>query len=287
MFDGLHLGHHSIIERVKKAAVACNGESFLFSFSAHPRNVLFPQETDLKLLTDPIEKNALLSRAGVQHLLLFPFDLEFSKMEPEHYVKKILVDGLHAHTLVVGFDHRFGAGRKGDVELLKFLGKKYGFEVDEISALEIGSNKISSSLIRKAILNGEIEKANAFLGRKYSFRGKVLQGKKLGKEIGFPTANLRVADRLKLIPKTGVYAVSVEFNNLTFKGMMNIGTNPTISSDNNLKIEVNLFNFEQNIYEMELEVFVHNRLRDEVKFSTVGDLVLQLKMDKQNALSLL
>jgi riboflavin kinase/FMN adenylyltransferase len=282
-FDGVHLGHHTIINRLKEAAQAIGGESVLLTFYPHPRLVLFPLDTEIKLLNSQQEKEFLLSKTGIDHLVVLPFTKEFSRLTSLDFVRNILVNKLHAKKLVIGYDHHFGRNREGSFEHLVEFGPMYGFEVEEIPALDVDHVAISSSKIRKALEEGDLQTANTFLGYPYFITGKVIKGKQLGNSIGFPTANIVIEDAYKLIPANGVYAVKIKYNHGIYNGMMNIGINPTVSESKSIKIEVNIFDFNENIYNKEIVIELYTKLRDEQKFENVQQLINQLEQDKMHA----
>jgi riboflavin kinase/FMN adenylyltransferase len=279
-FDGVHLGHQKIIKRLVELKQKQGGEIVLFTFDPHPRKILFPEQKDLKLITTTEEKCDILKQFGVDNVLVYPFTKEFSKMQAQDYISNIIDRGLKTKTLVIGYDHRFGSNREGNIETLKELSKVYNFVVEEIPAQEINQLNVSSTRIRKAIEAGEIQTANDFLGYTFFITGKVVKGKQLGRTIGYPTANLLIEDNDKLIPKIGVYAVNVVLNNLSYKGMLNIGTNPTTDADNRVKIEVNIFDFDKDIYGKTLKVEFVKWIRNEEKFANLGELKQALANDK-------
>jgi riboflavin kinase/FMN adenylyltransferase len=279
-FDGVHLGHQKIIKRLVELKQKQGGEIVLFTFDPHPRKILFPEQKDLKLITTTEEKCDILKQFGVDHVLVYPFTKEFSKMQAQDYISNIIARGLKTKTLVIGYDHRFGSNREGNIETLKELSKVYNFLVEEIPAQEINQLNVSSTRIRKAIEAGEIQTANDFLGYTFFITGKVVKGKQLGRTIGYPTANVLIEDNDKLIPKIGVYAVNVISNNLSYKGMLNIGTNPTTDADNRVKIEVNIFDFDKDIYGKTLKVEFVKWIRNEEKFANLDELKQALANDK-------
>ncbi len=286
-FDGVHTGHTQIINRLTKAKNEIGGESFIFTFHPHPRQILFPNQTDLKLLTLFDEKLHLLEQAGVDHVLVYPFTKEFSQLSAKAYVKDILVGAIGVKKLIIGYDHKFGNNREGNIETLKQFASEYNFSVEEIPAHEIDSINVSSTKIRKAIEQGEMEVATNFLGYNYFISGTVVEGKRLGRTLGYPTANIEVGDKTKLIPQTGIYAVTTIVDKQRYKGMMSIGFNPTTDMDNKIKMEVNIFNFDKEIYGAKIKVHFHKRLRSEEKFNSLEDLKKQLNTDEKNALSVL
>jgi riboflavin kinase/FMN adenylyltransferase len=285
-FDGVHVGHRKIIQRVTELAKKINGESVLLTFFPHPRMVLYPEQNDLRLINTIEERVELLKETGIDHLIIHPFTKEFSRISSLDFVRDILVTKLNTRKLVIGYDHHFGKNREGSFEHLKEYGPVYGFDVEEISAQEIQQINISSTKIRNSVLIGEIKAANQFLGYHYFINGTVVEGEKIGRQIGFPTANLKVNDWYKLIPGNGVYAVKIVFEGVTYNGMLNIGTRPTISG-NDVTIEVHLFNFNQDIYTKNLRIEFVEKIREEEKFNQLTDLQSQLIHDKEKALFLL
>ncbi len=286
-FDGVHLGHKKILNQLLQKKQETGFETFIFTFDPHPRKVLFPEQTDLKLVTETEEKINLLNVSGIDHVLLYPFNKTFSEISPEDYISNLLVEKLKAKIIIVGYDHRFGKNRAGNLELLLSFSEKYNYEVIEISAEDIDSINISSTQIRKAIEAGEIQKANQFLGYNFFVTGKVTEGKKLGRTIGFPTANIVLDCVDKIIPKQGVYAVVATIKNGTFNGMLNLGINPTVSSNNQLKMEVHLFDFNEEIYGETIKIEFKERIRDEKKFADLSQLKEQLKIDMEKVIEVL
>ena len=286
-FDGVHLGHKKILNQLLQKKQETGFETFVFTFDPHPRKVLFPEQTDLKLITETEEKINLLNQSGIDHVLLYPFNKNFSEISPEDYISNLLIEKLKAKFIIVGYDHRFGKNREGNLELLLSFTEKYNYEVIEISAEDINSINISSTQIRKAIEAGDIIKANQFLGYDFFVTGKVTEGKKLGRTIGFPTANIVLGSADKIIPKQGVYAVVATIKNGTFNGMLNLGINPTVSSNNQLKMEVHLFDFNEEIYNETIKIEFKERIRDEKKFADLSQLKEQLKLDKEKIIEVL
>lgn len=278
-FDGVHLGHQQIIKRLREIAEKEGGETVLLTFSPHPRMVLFPDSNEIKLLTTEHEKIELLEKYGIDHLIIHPFTKEFSRLSSLEFVRNILVNKIGTSKLVIGYNHHFGRNREGKFEHLKEYGPVYGFEIEEIPAQDVDNINVSSTKIRNAIKNGDIFTANLFLGHQYSLRGVVVEGDKIGREIGFPTANIMVKETYKLIPGDGVYAVDVYVNNVEYKGMLNIGIRPTLDKHENVT-EVNIFDFDQNIYGEEIVINFRKRIRDEVKFNDLSSLKNQLIKDK-------
>lgn len=277
-FDGVHIGHQSILDKLKKATHHGYYESVVLTFFPHPRMVL-QQDTSIKLLNTIDEKAELLDKFGIDNLIIHPFDAAFSNLSAEEFVKEILVDRLNIHKIIIGHDHRFGKNRTADISDLILFGKKYGFEVEQINAHEIDEIAISSTKIRKALMEGNIQLANQFLGYSYFISGKVIEGKKIGRTLGFPTANIQINESYKLLPKNGVYIVFSEINDIPYFGMMNIGNNPTIG-ENEQSIEVHYFDMSENIYNKKLKISILEHIRDERKFNSLSDLQAQLEKDK-------
>ncbi len=279
-FDGVHLGHQQIIKRLVELKKKQGGEIVLFTFAPHPRKVLFPEQSDLKLITTTQEKCELLQQFGVDHVLVYPFTKAFSQMQAQDYISDIIAKGLKTKTLVIGYDHRFGSNREGNIETLKQFASTHQFNVEEIPAQEINQLNISSTRIRKAIDEGDVKTANEFLGYSFFVTGTVIKGKQLGRTIGYPTANIFIEDTDKLIPKIGVYAVNVILDGITYKGMLNVGTNPTTDADTKIKIEVNIFDFDKDIYGETLKVEFVKWIRNEEKFANLDELKQALANDK-------
>ncbi len=286
-FDGVHEGHQKLLKKLKDLKSLYGLNTVILTFAPHPRKVLFPEQKDLKLLTSTAEKLELLENFGVDITVVYPFSKEFAQLESEDYIKNVLKKSLNVKHIIIGYDHKFGKNREGDINTLHSYSEKFNYTVEEISALDINSIAVSSSKIRQAIDNGDIKLANTFLGYPYSLTGKVIGGKKLGKTIGFPTANIVIEEPEKITPKIGVYFVEINYYNEQFFGMLNIGKNPTTDTDDLVKIEVNIFNFTKEIYGETLKIKFLERLRDEIKFNSLEDLIEQLKRDKENCLALL
>lgn len=279
-FDGVHIGHKKIIDQLNEEAVKIGGESVLFTFFPHPRMVIFPESHGLKLIQTQEEKLEKLKEMGLQNVIVFPFTFEFSRLTALEFVRDMLVNQLHVKKLVIGYDHQFGKNREGSIHFLRDVAETYEFEVIEIPAQDIDAVHVSSTKIREALLTGDIEKANDYLGAPFELIGNVVKGKQLGRTIGFPTANLKLANELKIIPQNGVYAVKVFYQENCFEGMMNIGIRPTIESENDTTIEVHIFDFDQTIYGESLRVELYNKTRDEQKFNGIEALKNQLKLDE-------
>lgn len=277
-FDGVHLGHKSILEKMKNATQNNQYESLVLTFFPHPRMVL-QQDSSIKLLNTIDEKATLLEKFGIDNLIIHPFDEAFSNLSAEEFVKNILVDKLNIHKIIIGHDHRFGKNRTADINDLIAFGKKYSFEVEQINAHEIDEIAISSTKIRKALVEGNIKLANQYLGYSYYISGKVVEGKKIGRTIGYPTANIQINENYKLLPKNGVYVVSSEIDNVLYFGMMNIGKNPTIG-ENDQSIEVHFFNLKEDIYNKNLQISILEHIREEQKFNSLSELQAQLDKDK-------
>lgn len=284
-FDGVHIGHKKIIEKLVQNTLEGTYQSLLLTFFPHPRIVL-QEKSDIKLLNTIEEKIQLLEKTGLDALIIHPFDKKFSSLTAEEFVKKILVDQLKIQKIIIGHDHRFGVNRSANIDDLILFGVKYGFDVAQISAQEIDEISISSTKIRNAITAGNISLANSYLGYNYFFSGTVIEGKKLGRTIGFPTANITVEADYKLIPKIGVYVISSSFNNSAIYGLMNIGTNPTVGGEN-LSIEIHFFDFNENLYHQKMEITILERIRDEQKFESLEALKTQIGKDKEFAISFL
>jgi riboflavin kinase/FMN adenylyltransferase len=279
-FDGVHLGHKKIIERLTQYFPEGN-QSLVLTFFPHPRMVL-QEKSDIKLLNTINEKASLLEAAGLENLIIHPFDQSFSQLSAEEFVKSILVDQFNVGKIIIGHDHRFGKNRSADINDLIEFGKKYKFEVEQISAEEIDEVSISSTKIRNALQEGNIHLANEYLGYHYFLTGKIEKGKQLGRTIGFPTANLKIEEDYKLIPKNGVYVVKSTIDGREVFGMMNIGTNPTVGGQSQT-IETNFIDFEGDLYDKELKIQLLHRIRSEEKFESLDALKKQIAQDKITA----
>jgi riboflavin kinase/FMN adenylyltransferase len=285
-FDGVHVGHQKILARLQEIATRNNGETVVITFWPHPRLVLHPEDDSLKLLNTFEEKAALLKEQGIQHLVRIPFTKEFSQYTSEEFIQKILVDTIGTKKLVIGYDHRFGHNREGSFEQLKLNAPKYGFEVEEIPRQDIDHVGVSSSKIRKALDEGDIDTATHFLGQPYALTGRVVMGDKLGRLLGYPTANIEVDTKYKLIPADGIYAVTLLHEHTTYKGMLYIGNRPTVNGTKR-NIEVNIFDFEKDIYGESLTLYFHKLIRGDARFNDLEELKVQLAIDKQDALRML
>lgn len=281
-FDGVHIGHTAILDKICKVANNEGLESVILTFFPHPR-LIVSNNYDIKLLNTIEEKAALLEKKGIQNFIIHPFDKLFSELSPREFVTQVLVGKLNIQKIVIGHDHKFGKDRAADFNDLINFGKEFGFEVEEISAQQINEVSVSSTKIRNSLLEGNVSLANDYLGYPYVLTGIVVKGNQLGRTIGFPTANIEIPEEYKLIPKNGVYVVTVNVNQQTVFGMMNIGIKPTLG-ENKLSIEVHLLNFEKDIYNQKIQVNILVRLRDEHKFESFEALKLQLEVDKQNTI---
>jgi len=282
-YDGVHIGHQSIIERVNAIAKEQDGESVLLTFHPHPRMVLFPDDDSLKLINTIDEKMQLLEKFGLDHVIVIPFEKEFSRMSPVKYVRDILVNKIGIHTIVIGYDHHFGRNRQGNLSLLKELAPLYEFKVEEIPAQDIDEITVSSTKVRNALLEGQIRVANEFLAHKFTLTGNVVSGKKVGREMGFPTANIEVSDKHKIIPGDGVYAVIGKIGHEEHEGMLNIGTRPTVDDRGVTTIEVHFFNFNEDLYDQDVQIIFERKMRNEQKFADMKTLQSQLHSDAEMA----
>jgi len=285
-FDGVHLGHQKILKRLKEIAENNNGETVVITFWPHPRLVLHPEDESLKLLNTFEEKAALLKDFGIQHLIRIPFTKEFSQLTSEQFIRQILVDTIGTKKLVIGYDHHFGKNREGSFEQLKLNAPTYGFEVEEIPRQDVDHIGVSSTKIRQALEKGDCELATHLIGRPYGLTGRVISGDKIGRLIGYPTANIDVDSKHKLIPMHGIYAVTVRHEHDTFGGMLYIGYRPTINGTR-LNIEVNIFNFNKEIYGESISIAFHKLIRGDAKFADLEQLKQQLKIDQDMALEAL
>jgi riboflavin kinase/FMN adenylyltransferase len=280
-FDGVHLGHQKILQQVMQSAAATHCESLVLTFFPHPRTVL-QEGTEMKQLNTLDEKISLLETLGIQNLVIHPFDKEFSRLTAEEFVQQVLVTTFHLKKIIIGHDHRFGRNRTATIDDLIAFGTQYNFEVVQISAKEINEVTISSTKIRRALADGNIELANAYLGYDYLLTGTIVKGKQLGRTIGYPTANIQIEDNYKQIPLEGVYIAKSILDGKTFYGMMNIGTRPTV--DGILQtIEMHFFDFNQDLYGQKITVSLLKRMRSEQKFDSLHDLKNQLALDKITA----
>jgi riboflavin kinase / FMN adenylyltransferase len=298
-FDGVHLGHRQIINKLIEEAKKVNGESVIITFHPHPRKVISSAILGVRLINTLTEKIEVLSTLGIDHLVIVPFTDAFANQPAEDYVRSFLFEKFHPHTIILGYDHRFGRERLGDYRLLEKMAPQLGFKIKEIPKHLLDEIAISSTNIREAVLHNDIIMANNLLGYTFFFEGEVVHGNKLGRKLGYPTANLQVQDVEKIIPGDGIYAVYAELNgqssmvkdeqveiNTLLKGMMSIGFRPTVDGKKRV-IEVNIFDFDNEIYGRTLRVFVKKYLRAEVKYNNLEDLVKQIDLDKINSLDVL
>ena len=285
-FDGVHLGHRVILKRMKEIAKKTKGKSVLLTFSPHPRHVLHKDNQDMKLITTQQEKQDLLNQAGLDNLVIHEFTKKFSRIKPVNFVRDILVEQLNVHTLVIGYDHHFGRNREGSIQELTTLADLYDFNIEKIDPQYFEDVTVSSSKIRKLIEKGEMVKAKQYLGYEFMLNGKVIKGNSLGKTINFPTANIVVENKWKILPADGVYAVKTVLEAKEYKGMMNIGQKPTVDG-NGKSLEVNIFDFNQDIYGKGIEIRFVKRIRDERKFEDLQGLKKQLLIDRNKAIQIL
>jgi riboflavin kinase / FMN adenylyltransferase len=288
IFDGMHRGHRFLIDRLISRSKEMNGESVVITFNPHPRLVLDNNNPDLRFLTSFREKVAIFENTGIDHLIVIEFTREFSRIPACDFVKNILVSKINARHLIVGHDHHFGYRGKGNFNTVKSCAELNGISAEQVSGFMYGKSAVSSSLIRDLLSGGKTEQANELLGYNYSIRGTVIEGKKLGRKIGFPTANILPEESHKLIPANGVYAVKVLYSGSNYRGVMSVGINPTVNPESTVRsIEVNIFNFNREIYGEQIEVIFIARIRDEQKFNDLKTLANQISIDKEEALRLL
>lgn len=285
-FDGVHLGHRKIISRITELAAECGGESVILTFFPHPRMILHPEDESLKLINTIHEKAMLLEELGVDHLIITPFSRDFSNQTPGAYIGDVLVNRIGTKKIVIGYDHRFGKDRQGSFHDLLKLSTVYNYEVIEIPEQDINDVAVSSTRIRQALLTGDIELANTFLGYPFFITGKVGRGDKIGRQIGYPTANIIIEESYKLIPSDGIFSAMVDIGGTRHKGMAYIGTRPTINGITR-NIEVNIFDFDTEIYGQQVSIQFLHFVRGDVKFEGLDQLIVQLAKDKQDVLALL
>ncbi|MCO5234468.1 MAG: bifunctional riboflavin kinase/FAD synthetase [Chitinophagales bacterium] len=278
-YDGVHIGHQAIIHRMNDLAKNIKGESVVLTFDPHPRLVLQKENKDLKLISTIEEKTELLEQFGLDNLVIIPFSTTFASMEAEDYVRNFLVKLFHPSIIVIGYDHKFGKERKGDIKLLKDLSAKFNYTVEEISVQTIDEISVSSTKVRNALSKGNIEDANTWLAHPFTIYGEVIHGDKIGRTIGFPTANIQINDPYKLIPATGVYAVWVELNGEKFKGALSISKRPTVREDGDLRVEVYIIDFDRDIYGENLKLIFQNFIRSDIRFDNIQDMVKQIHKD--------
>jgi riboflavin kinase/FMN adenylyltransferase len=284
-FDGVHIGHRKILERLINDAKKTGLQSTVLTFFPHPRMVL-QKDTEIKLLNTIQEKIKILELIGLDCLIIQPFTLEFSRLSATEFVRDILVNKLKSKKIIIGYDHRFGRNRNANIQDLMAFGTALNFEVEEIAAEEINDVSVSSTKIRNALINGDIKTANEYLGYNYMLTGDVKKGKGLGRKLNFPTANLFIEEEYKLIPKNGVYVVKSFLNEKLFYGMMNIGFNPTVGGSSK-NIEIHFFNFKADLYGQNIQIDILERIRDEHKFNSLEELKLQLAKDKETSMAII
>ncbi|MBX2903456.1 MAG: bifunctional riboflavin kinase/FAD synthetase [Chitinophagales bacterium] len=280
-FDGVHKGHQQLIKRINQLAAQSNGESIIITFHPHPRLVINPNDDSLQLLNTAEEKIELLRHYGVNNVVMVPFSRSFSEQTAEDYIEYFLVKHFHPTYIVTGYDHKFGKNRSGDINLLLQMRHRFHYEVEEIKKETLDAITISSTKIRNALQEGNIKTANELLGHNYTLEGLVVKGLQNGRKIGYPTANLSIADNHKLIPRKGIYAVKVHYNNTQFGGMLNIGFNPTFGGTK-LSVEVNILNFDKEIYGEKIKLELLEYVRDEKKFENAQQLISAIDNDKVN-----
>lgn len=285
-FDGVHLGHQKILHRIRELARSITGETVLITFWPHPRLVLYPDEHNLRLLSTFEEKAKLLRQFGIDHLITIPFTKEFSQLSSKEFIESVLVDTIQTKKLVIGYDHRFGKNREGSFEYLQAHHEEYGFDLEEISRQDVEDIGVSSTKIRHALENSDIATAINYLGRPYELNGLVIKGQQIGRSIGFPTANIHIPNDYKLIPKDGVYAVEALVNGALYKAMLNIGNRPTVNGTQKT-VEANLFDFQGDLYDKQITIYIKAFLREERKFDGLEALKKQLFIDQKNAKNLL
>lgn len=287
-FDGVHAGHRHIIQQLQQAATACNGETVIITFDPHPREVLAPHGRVVHLLTTLPEKIALLEKQGISHLVVVPFTKAFSELSAREYLEDFLVSRFNPHTIIIGYDHRFGHNREGGLELLEAEQQQFGFQLIEIPQQVVHDLTVSSTKIRNNLTDGNVQLANELLGYPYFLTGTVVHGDKMGRQLGYPTANLQLADTRKLIPAEGIYAVEVLIGQSADRlpAVMSIGTRPTFDGTD-LRLEVHLFDFNQDLYDQELTVIFRDYIRGNLKFENIADLITQMDADSVKARDIL
>ena len=285
-FDGVHIGHRKIIAKLQELAAEISGETVILTFFPHPRMILHPEDQDIKLITTINEKAELLEGLGIDHLIVTPFSRDFSNLSALEYIHDILVARIGVKKIVIGYDHRFGKDRKGGLEDLQRLSKEFEYDVIEIPEQDINDVAVSSTKIRAALLNDEVDLANQYLGYPFFISGRVIRGDQIGRQIGYPTANILVGENYKLIPADGIFAVTVNVGNNTYKGMAYIGHRPTINGMSR-NIEVNIFDFDRDIYDQNIRLNFHHFIRSDIKFNSLDELKVQLAKDREDVLKML
>ncbi len=286
-FDGVHRGHQKIIQRLNHLAKEVQGESVLITFDPHPRQVIYPKDDSLELLTTTEEKLKLFDIYGLDHVIIVPFSIEFSQQNPREYLEKFILKNFNPHTFIIGYDHRFGLNRSGDINLLREFAKSHDFDVIEIKKQEIEEITISSTKIRNSLTIGDVDIAHMLLSHPYSISGKVVHGDKIGTQLGFPTANLSIGSKYKLIPADGVYAVNVSIEDQVYGGMLYIGNRPTINTKQKRSLEVNIFDFDRDIYDSDIDIQLIEFVRGDEKYDTLNQLRKQLIKDKEKVQEIL
>lgn len=285
-FDGVHLGHQKILNRILEIARSIQGETVLITFWPHPRLVLYPEQHNLRLLSTFEEKTKILRQLGIDHLITIPFTQEFSQLTSEEFIRKVLIESLETKKLVIGYDHRFGKNREGSFDYLKANSSAFGFDLEEISRQDVEDIGVSSTKIRKSLESGDVRTAMTYLGRPYELNGIVIKGQQIGRSIGFPTANIHTPNDYKLIPKDGVYAVVASVDGCIYKAMLNIGNRPTVHGTKRT-VEANLFDFQGDLYNKQITVYFREFIREEQKFENLEALKNQLVRDQETVRTLL
>lgn len=286
-FDGVHSGHQKILERLRQLAQEVQGESIVITFHPHPRLVIYPKDNSLQLINDIEEKVALLERYGIDNVVVVPFTIEFSQQSADEYIQKFLVDKFNPRYIVIGYDHRFGLNRQGNIDYLKHASRSANFDVIEIQKQEIEDIAISSTKVRKALNKGDVHTASKLLGHYFTLTGKVVKGQQIGNTIGFPTANISIENKHKLIPPYGIYAVYLVHDKERYEAMLYIGDRPTLKAYDNRTIEVNIFDFKKDIYGEIVQVELVDFIREDATFASLEALQDALKADKKSTLKIL
>ena len=279
-FDGIHLGHQEILEKLFERSRFHKGRSFLITFHPHPRKVITKAD-GLKILSTPEEKVLILEKMGLENLFIINFTKEFSQQSPIEFFKNFIISKIGLKEIVIGHDHKFGKGREGTSDTLKTLGKEFNFEISMVDEYKLGDETISSTKLRHAIMDGDIKRANSFLGREYTFSGTVISGDKRGRLLGYPTANIKLDDNDKLLPGLGIYAAEVIIDNQKFASLLSIGKRPTFYDNGEIVPEVYIYDFDKNIYDKKITVNVLDKIRNEEKFSSSEELINQMNKDKE------
>lgn len=285
-FDGVHLGHQKIIGKLIERANGAGGRNFVVTFDPHPRNVI-SNNSDFKILSTPPEKAVVLEKLGIRNLLIINFTKEFSQNTAEDFFKRYIIDAIGIREIVIGYDHHFGKGRGGDESTLRDMGNQFGFNVETVDAFMLNGDIISSTKIRKALSSGDITTAHKFLGRNYGFSGKVIEGDKRGRDLGFPTANIKIDYEEKLLPAIGIYVVEVLVGDDHYFGLLSIGKRPTFYNSGKIIPEVFIYDFDKDIYDKEIKILIIERLRGEEKFSSADELIRQMNIDKKNGFKII